>query len=482
MRKNILTLLVIFLCFTAAAIGDEKKRVAVMDFRNEANIQGREINYITDLVRGAARRALPANLYIVMTKENIIEMLPPGKRLVDCTGAQCIVEAGRIVGADYVVDGEVVNFSGELRLSLSIYDTHDGNLLDTRRAGAKKLLDLEKPVMQAGSQLFSFLPGAKRESQPHNDGGERPSPENSVVVPPPPPDPEFENRVQEEQAKIEAQRRLEAQRKAKLDSDFAQAKAYHDNAGYSDDAKKAAYRYFLEKWPGDPTYGPQVEQWLKFGDAPEGMVPIPAGSFMMGCVPGDSECEDDEKPQHRVTVNSFYMEKYEVTQAQYEKVMVTNPSHFKDCGANCPVESVSWNDAKAYCEKVGQRLPTEAEWEYAVRGGKDGEKFYSEVGRIAWYSSNSGSKTHPVGQMLVNGYGLYDMTGNVWEWCSDWYDKKYYSSNPTNNPQGPGSGKYRVLRGGGWSYTTGSLRASYRDRLTPANGLNDGGFRCVRDK
>ena len=212
-----------------------------------------------------------------------------------------------------------------------------------------------------------------------------------------------------------------------------------------------------------------------------GMVPIPGGSFMMGCVPGDSGCGDDEKPRHRVTVDSFYMDMYEVTQSQYEKVMGKNPSHFKNCGGNCPVESVTWNDAKTYCQKSGKRLPTEAEWEYAARGGKDGEKFYSDVDRIAWYSSNSGSKTHPVGQKQANGYGLYDMSGNVWEWCSDWYGEDYYSSSPANNPAGPSSGKFRVLRGGGWNGYTRGLCASYRGRSAPTSGYYSGGFRCVGD-
>ena len=212
------------------------------------------------------------------------------------------------------------------------------------------------------------------------------------------------------------------------------------------------------------------------------MVPIPGGSFLMGCVPGDSECSDDEKPQHRVTVDSFYMDTHEVTQAQYEKVMGVNPSRFKDCGSNCPVETVSWNDAKAYCKKVGQRLPTEAEWEYAARGGKDGEKWYGDVDSIAWYSSNSGHKTHPVGRKQANGYGLYDMTGNVWEWCSDWYGKDYYSSSPANNPAGPSSRSARVLRGGSWYGETRILRTSYRAGFTPTGSLNFYGFRCVRDK
>ena len=213
----------------------------------------------------------------------------------------------------------------------------------------------------------------------------------------------------------------------------------------------------------------------------EEMVLIPGGTFWMGCVPGDSECEDDEKPRHQVTVDSFHMDTHEVTQAQYERVMGKNPSNFKNC-SDCPVENVSWDDARSYCSKVGKRLPTEAEWEYAARGGKDGEVRHGSLGDVAWYDGNSEKKTHPVGKKAPNGFGLYDMLGNVYEWCSDWYDEGYYAKSPLKDPHGAESGASRVLRGGSWYYGSRGVRASYRYGSTPDFRTDYVGFRCVRDQ
>ena len=225
------------------------------------------------------------------------------------------------------------------------------------------------------------------------------------------------------------------------------------------------------------------------------MVLIPGGSFMMGCVPGDSNCSDDERPRHRVTLDSFYMDKYEVTQGEYERVMGKNPSSHQDCGSNCPVENVSWNDAQSYCKKVSKRLPTEAEWEYAARGGLEDAKYpwgdeEASCSRAVMQDpltldiNGCGiAGTWPVGSKPKgkNGYGLYDMTGNVWEWCSDWYGSDYYSSSPANNPAGPSSRSARVLRGGSWVNESRNLRASNRGINAPTYGLNVIGFRCVRD-
>ncbi|MGA1863410.1 formylglycine-generating enzyme family protein [Deferribacter thermophilus] len=212
---------------------------------------------------------------------------------------------------------------------------------------------------------------------------------------------------------------------------------------------------------------------------------VPGGCFQMGDTFGDGE--SDEEPVHEVCVDGFYMGKYEVTQGQWEKVMGNNPSYFKSCGDDCPVERVSWNDVQNFINKLKRqtgknyRLPTEAEWEYACRSGGKKEKYCGgdNIDAVAWYYDNSGGKTHPVGQKQPNGLGIYDMSGNVYEWVQDWYDSSYYRSSPKNNPTGPSSGSSRVKRGGSWLNLPRLVRASYRNYGTPGSRDNYIGFRLV---
>jgi formylglycine-generating enzyme required for sulfatase activity len=222
------------------------------------------------------------------------------------------------------------------------------------------------------------------------------------------------------------------------------------------------------------------------------MVYVEPGSFQMGSDSGDS----DEKPVHTVRISrAFWMGKYEVTQSQYQALTGTNPSSFK--GLSLPVESVSWNDAVAFCRtltdrerKAGRlpqgyayRLPTEAEWEYAARGGSKSRGFeYAGSGsfdEVAWHSGNSGSKTHPAGQKKPNELGLYDMSGNVWEWCHDSHDAGYYAKSPASDPTGVLSGGLRVLRGGSWYFLPWFCRSSYRHLISPVSSANSRGFRVV---
>jgi sulfatase modifying factor 1 len=206
------------------------------------------------------------------------------------------------------------------------------------------------------------------------------------------------------------------------------------------------------------------------------LVLIKGGCFQKGDAFGDGQA--DEQPVHTVCVDDFYIGKYEVTQGQWQSVMGSNPSFFKKCGEKCPVEQVSWNDVQGFITKLNAktgkkyRLPTEAEWEYAARSGGKKEKYAGtssdvELGKYAWYSANSGGRTHPAGERQPNGLGLYDMTGNVWEWCQDWYGEKYYSQSSRKNPTGPASGTRRVLRGGAWIFEPAGIRASARYSLTP---------------
>lgn len=204
------------------------------------------------------------------------------------------------------------------------------------------------------------------------------------------------------------------------------------------------------------------------------MIRVEGGTFQMGATSEQDSYADDEKPVHSVTLSSYYIGQTEVTQALWQAVMGSNPSRFS--GSNLPVEKVSWEDCQTFITRLNQltgqkfRLPTEAEWEYAARGGKNSKGYkYSgsnTLGDVAWYTDNSGSKTHPVATKQANELGLYDMSGNIWEWCQDW--KGSYSSSSQTNPTGPSSGFDRVNRGGGWNDGARYCRASYRSNNAPS--------------
>jgi formylglycine-generating enzyme required for sulfatase activity len=221
---------------------------------------------------------------------------------------------------------------------------------------------------------------------------------------------------------------------------------------------------------------PQPGQAKLNGKDGQHYVWIPPGSFQMGCSPGDAECYDDEKPAHSVSITKgFWMGQTPVTQAAYERVKGTNPSHFK--GENLPVEQVSWDEAKSYCEAAGMRLPTEAEWEYAARAG-NGNARYGDLDSIAWYGNNSGNQTRLVGAKEANSWNLYDILGNVWQWTEDWYEA-YDGQRESSDPAGPPSGQNRVLRGGSWSDIPQFVRVSVRNRYGPGGRYNFIGVRCV---
>ena len=202
------------------------------------------------------------------------------------------------------------------------------------------------------------------------------------------------------------------------------------------------------------------------------MVAVEGGTFTMGAC--DEETEDQrEKPAHQVTVSSYCIGQTEVTQALWQAVMGSNPSHFLDIAS--PVETVTWDDCQTFITALNQitgrnfRLPTEAEWEYAARGGKQGQGHIyagsAAIGDVAWYYGNARSSTHAVATKEPNELGLYDMSGNVLEWCQDWFD--YYSDAPQTNPTGPSLGTYRVCRGGSFGSAASSCRVSFRVNYSP---------------
>lgn len=226
-------------------------------------------------------------------------------------------------------------------------------------------------------------------------------------------------------------------------------------------------------------------------------VRIEPGTFMMGS-PSDEPERGDNESQHKVTISKpFYMQTTEVTQGQWEAVMGNNPSEFKDCGEDCPVENVSWYDAQKFIKKLNRmtgnfyRLPTEAEWEYACRAGTttpfytgnclstNQANYYGDYPMPGCDKGKYRNKTVPVASFSPNPWGLYDMHGNVYEWCQDWYDSDYPGGHVTD-PEGPSSGDYRVLRGGSWGDDAGYCRSANRGNYSPGGRNDDIGFRLVR--
>ncbi len=221
------------------------------------------------------------------------------------------------------------------------------------------------------------------------------------------------------------------------------------------------------------------------------MIFVKGGCYEMGCGSWSGKCASDEKPLHEVCVDDFYIGKYEVTQKQWKELMGKNPSRFKNCGDNCPVEGITWDEAWKFIKKLNRktgikfRLPTEAEWEYACRSGGKREKFSggNSVGDVAWYNANAGRKTHPVGQKKPNGLGIYDMSGNVLEWVEDIYNSKAYRKHSRNNPMYKASVfGCRVRRGGSWINRAENMRCSKRSDFSPALSGPDLGFRLLRSK
>jgi len=223
---------------------------------------------------------------------------------------------------------------------------------------------------------------------------------------------------------------------------------------------------------------------------------IPPGTFTMGSPPGEPGRDDDEPPRQVTISKAFYLQTTEVTQGQWRHVMGRNPSYFKECGDDCPVERVSWNNVMAFIRRLnakegtgGYGLPTEAEWEYACRAG--GRTAFSNgtitetrcahdpnLDQVGWYCGNSNKQPHSVAGKPPNAWGLYDMHGNVWEWCRDFFGP--VPAGPVTDPVGPADGPGRMRRGGGWFSYAGDCRSAFRNRDDPFYYSSDLGFRLAR--
>jgi len=244
--------------------------------------------------------------------------------------------------------------------------------------------------------------------------------------------------------------------------------------------------FSLPTTPSTPTSLPL--DFVNLGRSRLIIVRIPAGKFRMGTsrvfTAGGNWSNDVERPVHQVTISQdFWMGQFSVTQRQWQEVMGNNPSYFKDAGSDAPVEQVDWNQVQAFLAKANTvqsqwsvRLPTETEWEYAARAGTTGET-YGPLDEIAWYRANGSRTTHPVGMKLPNAFGLYDMLGNVWQWCQDWFGP--YSSAPSVDPQGEPKGERRVTRGGCFYCDAVHERAARRNRDLEEHSWRSIGFRIV---
>ena len=296
---------------------------------------------------------------------------------------------------------------------------------------------------------------------------------------------EAEDMIEDLQAQLAAARKAEAAKAESLRKKEAAARAEAERlereAQAAEQARLEAERRQREA-EVDAARKKAEEDARKKG-LPD-MVFVKGGTFQMG-----SNEYDDEKPIHNVTLADFEIGKYPVTQKLWTEIMGNNPADFK--GDDLPVENISWNDAQDFLRKLNARfpgmhyrLPTEAEWEYAARGGEPGAKdnyIYAgsnNLDEVGWYNQNSGNKTHPAGGKKPNQLGLFDMSGNVWEWCQDWYGD--YPTGSQTNPAGPTSGSNRVVRGGSWGNDPTNCRVAYRNSNTPDTRNNNVGFRLAR--
>lgn len=261
--------------------------------------------------------------------------------------------------------------------------------------------------------------------------------------------------------------------------------------GKRNDSTKELYSTSTQLNDEDSQEHSNRPQNLILKDLINNMVLVAGGNFMMGCSNEYSNnCDKDERPAHRVVIDSFKISKFEVTRSQWLAVMGKNSSAFNSCN-QCAVSNVSWNNIQVFIKRLNKmtgkhfRLPTEAEWEFAARGGIFSRGFlYSgsnDLDSVAWFDRNSDLNVKQVGQKKSNELGLYDMSGNVWEWCSDWFGENYYSESIVQNPRGPMYGKDRVVRGGSWIVGPRNHRVSYRARESPDKRESYLGFRLAEN-
>ncbi|MEI6971585.1 MAG: formylglycine-generating enzyme family protein [bacterium] len=447
--------------------------------------------------------------YRLMSRSKMDEVLKlqAFSRSENCSATECALEAGKMLSVEYMVYGSVGKVGTLYSLTAYVVSVESG--VSKKSATVNQRGGIEEALITGVGILARKLAGT---AAIRTDKGSGASSAGGAELD----DLVAQVRAKEgeqkrlEEERVEAQRQLAAEmrrRKADFDKDHAAYLTVVGSKSVDAGMKQEAWKRLTTAW-GVKAAGVEPRR-LKWDDAtgilvPTGLEAAPGEALsidlgggiklaMVWIPPGEFDMGDaDATPVHRVKISSgFWMGKYEVTQEQWERVMGSNPSNWK--GANLPVEKVSWDMCQEFVRKMnsefrsqqseaGQfRLPTEAEWEYACRAGTT-TKYWSgdeegDLARAGWYLANSDSKTHPVGQKAANAWGLYDVHGNVWEWCQDWYGA--YSDETVTDPTGPGTGEYRVVRGGGWSLQSAYSRCAFRYGTHPALRYYGRGVRVV---
>ncbi|MBA4348368.1 MAG: hypothetical protein C0415_00040 [Thermodesulfovibrio sp.] len=472
MRKA-LTIFIILFVFASASFAAERKKqtikrvethIAVFDLEITGKVDKNISRPLTESIR---LEIVKTGKYEVIDRSNMNKVLTEQKfQKSGCVSGECIVEAGQLLGVGKIVIGSVSIIGSTYYLSLSLVNVETGKIEFSSEDKCKCEVD---ELIESSKRLTKRLMGESAGEPVKEPTQKSFSLEN------------IEREAKEKEKKGEAEKALWNAKMQEMKKAFNQVIEY-EKKDVKLQQKADAWKYFLESFTEDNPHSKEDDEMRKKAKEKEEyyqamskrpkdwgkavtdttgleMILVKSGCFQMG---------SDGYYAHEVCVDDFYIGKYEVTQGQWKAIMGDNPSRFEDCGDNCPVESVSWDDVQEFINKLNQkteknyRLPTEAEWEYAARSGGKNEKWagtsnQSELGEYAWYRENSGDKTHPVGQKKPpNGLGIYDMSGNVWEWVSDWFDVNYYKNSPKDNPKGPSSGSYKALRGGSWRDDAGA--------------------------
>jgi formylglycine-generating enzyme required for sulfatase activity len=451
----------------SATLAQERSIVAVFDLEVKGiELDGGTVDRLTDYLGSL----LASKGYQVVPRSQIKDRLVAAKTdsYKDCYDQSCQIDIGKELAAQKSLASQVLKLGKKCKVTVNLFDlkksASEGAGTASGECGEDEVVEsLERAVgnLFGGMKAPAVTPV---ESHPGKLG----------------------------YAEIAAQAAAEQKRKAAgLRQAWIEVRRVTTDQGTPRPARVLVLEKFLEDFAGINPHGPEARDMLarlKAGEEPLGMVRIPSGEFLMGCSPGDGECEFDEKPTHKVWVSEFFLDAIEVTVAAYRKCVQAGKCSAPNTGGSCtwgvagkeahPVNCVDWNQARSFCAWAEKRLPTEAEWEKAARGGKTGAR-YGNLNAIAWYDRKAGVTPQPVGKKQPNAFGLYDMLGNVWEWCADWHGDDYYQGSPERDPAGPGSGEYRVLRGGSWSSVEKNVRVSNRHRNQAANWDDHIGIRCA---